>query len=103
MPGGKREAGESDEQTLVREIKEELSVDIDSASIQFYGTFEAQAHNEPAGVIVRMKCYTAKLEGEIKASGEIESFGYLGFSDKSKTPPLGHLIFDDLQAKGLVA
>lgn len=28
MPGGKREAGESDEDALVREIKEELSLDL---------------------------------------------------------------------------
>ncbi len=35
LPGGKREAGESDEQALVREIKEEISVDLVPDSIKY--------------------------------------------------------------------
>ncbi len=59
IPGGKRERGETDEQTLIREVKEELSVDIQKETIQYYGTFEAQAHGKAEGIIVKMTCYTA--------------------------------------------
>ncbi|NDL61148.1 NUDIX domain-containing protein [Phytoactinopolyspora sp. XMNu-373] len=37
LPGGKREPGESDLEALVREIKEELSVDIAAASAVHFG------------------------------------------------------------------
>lgn len=50
----KREDGESDKQTLVREIKEELSADIIPVSIKYYGTFMTQAHGKAEGMIVRM-------------------------------------------------
>ena len=41
-PGGKREAGESDEQALTRECKEELTIDLVASSVKPYGVFEAQ-------------------------------------------------------------
>lgn len=44
IPGGKREAGESDKQALIREIEEELNVIVDSSTLIYIGTFEAQAH-----------------------------------------------------------
>lgn len=61
IPGGKREGNETDEQALVREIREELSVDLTPETMRHYGTFEAQAHGKPEGTIVRMTCYTAIL------------------------------------------
>lgn len=54
IPGGKREAGESDEQALIREIKEELSVDLIPSTIKYAGTFKAQADGKPDGVMVKM-------------------------------------------------
>jgi len=44
IPGGKREAGETDEQVLLREIKEELNVHLDNTTLKQLGVFEAQAH-----------------------------------------------------------
>lgn len=40
IPGGKREGNETDEQALIREVKEELSVDLVKNSIKKYGVFE---------------------------------------------------------------
>ena len=56
FPGGKRDEGESDEETLIREIKEELDVSVIPESIQYYGKLEAQAHGKDEGVIVKMTC-----------------------------------------------
>ena len=39
-PEGKREAGESDEEALIRECKEELTIDLATETIQPYGVFQ---------------------------------------------------------------
>jgi len=102
IPGGKRDAGESDEQALVREIKEELNVDIDPATIVHYGTFEAQAHGKSEGTMVRMTCYEAKYSGELQPSAEVELMDWFNYSKKSLTSPVDQLIFDDLKRKNLI-
>lgn len=102
IPGGKREGKESDSETLIREIKEELSVDLNLSSIKRYGIFEAQAHGHPKGTIVRMSCYTSTYSGTLKAASEIEKLEFFPFSRKSETSPVDHLIFDDLKAKKLI-
>lgn len=102
IPGGKRDAGESDSQALIREVKEELGVDIDPATIEHYGTFEAQAHGKPEGTIVRMTCYQAKYSGEMHPSAEVELMDWFDYSKKELTSPVDHLIFDDLKMKDLI-
>ena len=77
IPGGKREEGETDIETLVREVKEELSVDIIESSAKLYGVFEAQAHGKAEGVIVKMTCYTAEYTGDLKADSEIAEIVWL--------------------------
>lgn len=72
IPGGKRDGNESDHEALIREVKEELLVDLIPETIKHYGTFEAQAHGKPEGTVVRMTCYTAKYNGELKPSAEVE-------------------------------
>lgn len=102
-PGGKREAGESDEQALVRECYEELTISLNRATIQSYGVFEAQAFGKPEGTMVRMTCYTADFEGTLTPSNEIEELRWIDSacpdSDLSIT---GVMILEDLKAKGLV-
>ncbi len=101
-PGGKREEGESDTQALIREVKEELSVDLEPSTIIYYGTFEAQAHGKPKGVMVRMTCYTASYIGELKPSAEIERFTFLDSQTTEPLSPVDYLIFDDLKRKGIL-
>lgn len=102
IPGGKRDAGESDEQALIREVKEELNVDIDPSTIVRYGVFEAQAHGKPEGTVVRMTCYQARYAGELTPSAEVEMMDWFDYSKKELTSPVDHLIFDDLKSKGLI-
>ncbi len=102
IPGGKREAFENDVETLLREIKEELSVDILTDSIRYYGTFKAQAHGKKEGVIVKMSCYTADFDGELKADSEISKVVWLTYDDINKISPVDQLIFEDLHDKGLI-
>lgn len=100
IPGGKREKGESDGAALGREIKEELEVSLNSASIQFVKSFEAQADGREPGVFVRMTCYTASYTGTLKAAAEIEELAWLRYEDKPKVSKVGHLIFDHLKREG---
>src|SRR5699024_7081882 len=46
LPGGKPEAGESAEETIVREIEEELGLSLSRARLRALGTFSAVAANE---------------------------------------------------------
>lgn len=103
IPGGKREAGESDTETLMREVKEELTVVLRQESIQHLGTFRAQAHGKPEGTIVQMTCYTADYDGEIAPSEEIETIAWYAYADKEKTGPVDQIIFDWLQERGMLA
>jgi len=102
IPGGKREGSETDHEALIREVKEELTVDLIPSSIKKYGVFEAQAHGKPEGTIVRMTCFTASYKGTLTPESEIEKLEYFPFSKKDFTSPVDHLIFDDLKEKGLI-
>ncbi len=102
LPGGKREGGETDLETLVREVQEELSVAVDPETAVYYGTFEAQAHGKSEGVTVRMSCYTASFSGSLNPSHEIEELRWLSYSDTDKVSPVDKLIFEDLHEKGYI-
>lgn len=102
IPGGKREASETDEVTLIRECKEELTISIKKDTIKYYGTFEAQAHGKSEGVLVKMTCYTAEFDGKLEPSSEIEEIKWLKFNDFDKISPVDKLIFEDLHGRGLL-
>lgn len=101
-PGGKREVGESDEQALVREIKEELQVDLVPESIRYIKTFTDQAHGKPAGVIVEVKCYEADFTGELKVGAEIAELGWLTSKDIEKTSNTGQMCLRWLKERDLI-
>ncbi|MFD2763247.1 NUDIX hydrolase [Micromonospora eburnea] len=98
LPGGKREAGETDLATLTREITEELDVTIVPESAAHVGTFTAQAHGQAAGTLVRMTCYSADFRGALRPASEIEELAWLGYADRHLVSPVDQLIFDHLRA-----
>jgi len=102
LPGGKREANESDIECLKREIIEELNVEILDDTIRYFGTFEAAADGKEAGVLVKMACYFAEYTGTLEASSEIDSFEWICYKDKNRTSAVVKIILDRLKTLDLI-
>lgn len=102
IPGGKREQGESDHQALIREIKEELNVELQEDSLNYIGTFTAQAHGHAEGILVQMTCYEGEYIGDLKASSEIAEFVWLDSNDMDDISPVDILIFDWLKKENKI-
>lgn len=83
LPGGKREVGESDEQALIREIKEEISVNLIPNSIQYVETFSAPADGKSNDTIVKLTCYFADFKGELCPDAEIEEIDFIGYENRA--------------------
>ena len=100
VPGGKREGSESDLDTLLREIEEELTVLLAPGTARHVGTYEAPAAGHPKDPLVRMSCYTADYQGTLAASSEIEEIAWFRYAHRALVPPVDRLLFDDLRAAG---
>ncbi|MCR8644603.1 NUDIX domain-containing protein [Paenibacillus sp. N1-5-1-14] len=96
IPGGKRDPGETDQETLIREIQEELSVQIKPDTIVHFGTFVATADGKAAGTQVQMTCYYADYEGELCPASEIEELAWLTHADRDQVSPATQMILDHL-------
>ncbi len=101
-PGGKREVGESDADALIREIREELDVDLVQDSLQLLHVFEGPAYGKVDGQQVRLTCYTGDYTGELKPFSEIEELVWLGSADTDHTTVTGTLVLHWLKEQGMI-
>lgn len=103
IPGGTIEKNETEIQTLIGEIKEELSVNVIKDSIKYLGTYEDVATTHPNS-IVQIKLYLAEVTGELKPNSEVEKLGWFGKEDDWE--PLGSVaktkIMPALVQQGLI-
>jgi mutator protein MutT len=94
FPGGKREAGETFEQCLVREIREELGIEISSGEL-----FEDIRHDYP-DKSVHLKFFICKLlSGEPQLLG-CAAFKWIGIGELKdyQFPAADALLLDKLNA-----
>lgn len=101
-PGGQREGNETDQEAILRELKEELDIDLKVGTIEYLETFEAQADAKPPGTMVRIKCYKSDFEGEFTPSNEIEELGWQTSRDIDQLSATGQLIVHWLKDKNLI-
>lgn len=85
---------------MIRECKEELTIDILKDTIKYYGAFEAQAHGKAEGVLVKMTCYTAEFNGTLIPDSEIKWLDYSNLN--VKISPVDELIFKNLYDNHLI-
>jgi 8-oxo-dGTP diphosphatase len=71
LPGGKPELGETDGQTLAREIEEELGCSVSEDGLVFLGAFSDEAAGMP-GVTVTVRLYAGTLTGTPAPRAEID-------------------------------
>jgi ADP-ribose pyrophosphatase YjhB (NUDIX family) len=94
LPGGKREPGEQDRDALTREVREELGVELRAGSLRPLGVIDAPAHDHPAGVRVRMACFTAAHTGPLTAGAEVDEYILLDPGRRELLAPAGRLALD---------
>ena len=102
IPGGKRDPGEEDQQTLVREVQEELGVTLNEETIMHIGTFEAKADSKAAGTLVRLTCYTADYAGTLQPDSEIEEMAWLSSADMDRLSVASRLVVEQLKNQELI-
>lgn len=102
LPGGGLEENETKEQALVRELKEELSIEVKNETIEYVGTFEAPSFEFPEKISIRMDCFTADYLGELVPSSEVAEIAWLKHENREKTSAVDKKVFAYLKKRGLI-
>jgi 8-oxo-dGTP diphosphatase len=104
-PGGQIEAGETAPVALVRELKEEFSVDTDEADFELFGTFTAEAANHPGRKVHMQVFIVKKWHGDIVPDNEVEEIRWLTSDIPSDTQVgsiFAHEVIPRLKAQNLI-
>ena len=103
LPGGRPKEGESAEETLAREIKEELGVGVKRNSLKYYGAFEDAAANEPH-TIIQISVYLGEITGNPTPSAEIEEVAWIRSQHNlTLAPSIRNKILPALVKDGIVS
>lgn len=86
LPGGKPESGETLARALVREVREEVGVNLDADRITPVVTITAPAHGRP-GTLVEMHCFRAPGQGIPAPAAEIAEMAWFGPDDEDRCAP----------------
>lgn len=104
-PGGSIEKGETPEEALVRELKEEFDITVKSDDFEEFGHFHAHAAGQEENIVHMTVFIVKKWEGEPSPHAEVEKIMWLT-SDVQKDIKVGsifeHEVIPRLKAKDLI-
>lgn len=82
LPGGKLDGDETASEALVRELSEELQIEVDTSTLSFLGSFNAEAANE-INTLVHAQAFLACLaDGQIPMNAaEIAEMKWISLSN----------------------
>lgn len=95
LPGGKIEAGEDDRTSLERELREELSLQLDKENMQYLYTVTGPAYPD-TDKTVELRCYKYDGDiGDIQMNSEITDVKYVNINDKEKIAPAVNKLIEE--------
>ncbi|MFC7623584.1 NUDIX domain-containing protein [Microlunatus sp. GCM10028923] len=100
LPGGAREPGESDVQTLAREVTEELGVTIRLHTVSHVGTYLPTRDGRDD--LLTYIAYTALHDGTIAPHSEVEELDWVTTADGDRVTGAVREVMATLVARNLI-
>lgn len=100
LPGGGREDGETDVETLVREAEEELGIRLDPDSAQLVGRYRARRDRSEDDLV--FIAYTADHSGTPEPRMEVVELAWVTSADGDRVTDAERQLFRTLRAADLI-
>ena len=76
-PGGKIESGESKERVLMRELNEELGIEVLPKDLSLFGSYKAEAAGKVGSMLEMDVLLVHSYEGSLQAGNEVEELAWV--------------------------